>query len=79
MNASPWIRQFHRWTSVVFTLAVIFNFVMLALNAQAVWVGLVALVPLFALMLTGLYLFALPYVHRWRGTAREPGLVGGAT
>ena len=76
MNASNWIRQFHRWTSIVFTLAVVFNFVMLALNAQATWVGLTALFPLFALMLTGLYMFALPYARRWRGTPEETGALG---
>jgi hypothetical protein len=61
------IRQIHRWLSIVFTLAVIVNLVALAMKAQAVWIGLLALLPLLLLMLTGLYLFALPYVRRRSG------------
>jgi hypothetical protein len=30
------------------------------------WVYFLAIVPLFLLLFTGLYLFALPYVTRWR-------------
>jgi hypothetical protein len=33
---------------------------------QAVWVGLLALFPLVLLLLTGLYLFALPSAAKWR-------------
>ena len=33
---------------------------------QAVWVGLLALFPLILLMLTGLYMFALPYAASGR-------------
>jgi hypothetical protein len=32
----------------------------------AVWMGLLALVPLILLLVTGLYLFVLPYAVRWR-------------
>lgn len=66
MKGSQWIRPFHRWTSIVFVAAVIFNLVALWMQKQAVWVGLVALFPLIALMLTGLYLFAQPYLARRR-------------
>jgi len=38
----------------------------------AVWVGLLALLPLALLMLTGLYLFVLPYAAKWRN-ARDAG------
>jgi hypothetical protein len=31
-----------------------------------VWVSFLPLPPLFLLMFTGLYLFALPYIVRWR-------------
>jgi hypothetical protein len=67
MNSSKWIRQAHRWLSIAFTIAVIINIVALARKEQAVWVGLMALVPLSLLLLSGLYLFALPYIVRWRG------------
>lgn len=66
MHLNPWIRQTHRWLSVAFTLAVLLNLVALGLESQAVWVGLVALFPLILLMLTGLYLFALPYLGKRR-------------
>jgi ABC-type transporter Mla subunit MlaD len=34
------------------------------------WVGLFALLPLILLLLSGLYLFALPYAAKWRRTGR---------
>ena len=63
---SKWIRQVHRWLSIAFTIAVIANVVAMVLEKQAVWVGLLALFPLILLMLTGLYMFALPYAAKWR-------------
>ena len=57
-----WIRQCHRWLAIGFTVAVIVNIVALALKVSAVWVGLLALLPLICLMLSGLYLFVLPYL-----------------
>jgi len=67
MNWSKWVRQAHRWLSIAFTLAAIANIVALVQQKQAVWVGLLALFPLIVLLLTGLYLFALPYATKWRG------------
>ena len=66
LNWNKWVRQSHRWLSIAFTLAVIVNIIALAIQQQAVWVGLVALFPLILLMLTGLYLFVLPYAVRHR-------------
>jgi len=66
LNWNSWIRQIHRWLSIVFTVAVVVNVVALVQHEQAVWVGLIALFPLVLLLLTGLYLFALPYATRWR-------------
>jgi hypothetical protein len=54
---SAGIRKFHRWTSIVFTVTVIINTVAAAMQAQAVWIGLLALFPLILLMITGLYMF----------------------
>ena len=71
MNWTMTIRSIHRWLSIAFTLAVIANLVALALGSQVVWVGLLALFPLILLMLSGLYLFALPYTAGWRTRARE--------
>ena len=63
---SKWIRQVHRWLSIAFTIAVIANVVAMVVEKQAVWVGLLALFPLILLMLTGLYMFALPYAAKSR-------------
>lgn len=72
MNANGVIRQVHRWLSIAFTVAVIANVVALVREQQAVWIGLLALFPLALLILTGLYLFALPYAAKWR-SARGRG------
>jgi uncharacterized iron-regulated membrane protein len=73
LNWNTWVRQIHRWLSIAFTVAVIVNIVALVQEKQAVWVGLLALLPLVLLMLTGLYLFVLPYATRWRGERRAGG------
>jgi hypothetical protein len=66
MNWNKLIRQTHRWLSIAFTVAVIANVVAMMQEKQAVWVGVLALVPLILLLLSGLYMFALPYAARWR-------------
>ena len=70
MNWNNWIRQGHRWLSIAFTAAVIVNFVAMALQQSAVWIGLLALAPLILLLITGLYMFALPSLGR-RSEARS--------
>ncbi|MDX0458929.1 hypothetical protein GOC73_04325 [Sinorhizobium medicae] len=67
MNRSAWIRQIHRWLSIVFTVTVMANFSAMALGEPPVWVVYSPLLPLFLLLLTGLYMFALPYSATWRG------------
>jgi hypothetical protein len=59
LNAA--IRQTHRWLSIIFTLTVIANFVAFALKEPPAWVVYAPLLPLFLLLFTGLYMFALPY------------------
>lgn len=66
MNWNKWIRQTHRWVSIAFTVAVIINIAAFGQEEPAVWVGLLALFPLVLLLLTGLYLFVLPYATKWR-------------
>ena len=66
MNWNKLMRQVHRWLSIAFTVAVLVNIIAMAQEKQAVWVGMLALLPLVLLLLTGLYMFALPYVTRWR-------------
>lgn len=64
--ANGWMRQLHRWLSIVFTLTVIVNFAARTQGEPAAWITYSPLFPLALLLLTGLYLFALPYVGRWR-------------
>lgn len=52
--------------SIVFTTAVIANFVALSQGEPPAWVTYSPLPPLALLLLTGLYLFVLPYVVRRR-------------
>jgi hypothetical protein len=67
MNWSASIRQIHRWLSIAFTLAVIVNIAAISQQQQpALWIGLLALIPLILLLLTGLYMFVLPYVAKRR-------------
>jgi len=58
------IRQSHRWLSIAFTLGVIGYMAMMTKGQPPAWVGLFALVPLILLLISGLYLFVLPYVRR---------------
>jgi hypothetical protein len=67
MRWNKWIRQFHRWLSLAFTLAVIANISAMILQVPAAWIGFLALAPLIPLLVTGLYLFAMPYLARRRG------------
>jgi hypothetical protein len=72
MNWSKWFRQIHRWVSIAFTLTVIANFVALGMGRgqPPAWVTYSPLLPLALLLLTGLYLFALPYATRRRSGRR---------
>jgi hypothetical protein len=66
MNWNHWIRQLHRWLSIAFTATVIANFVALTRGQPPAWVTYSPLPPLALLLFTGLYLFALPYLAKWR-------------
>jgi len=63
---SIWIRQAHRWLSIAFTLTVIANFAARGLGEPPPWVTYSPLLPLFLLLFSGLYMFALPYVAQGR-------------
>jgi hypothetical protein len=64
---SLWIRQTHRWLSIIFTVTVIINFAVRVHAQPPAWVTYAPLLPLFLLLFSGLYMFALPYAVRWRG------------
>lgn len=65
MNWNRRVRKTHRALSVVFTMAVLANVLLNLLpradEALVTRVGLLTLLPLGLLMITGLYLFVLPY------------------
>ena len=69
MNWNRSIRQTHRWLSIVFTATVIVNFIALAQSGGAMppaWITYAPLLPLAFMLLTGLYLFFLPYISKRR-------------
>jgi hypothetical protein len=64
---SAWIRQIHRWLSIIFVMIVAGIFAALGMGQKPVdWVYYLPLAPLFLLMLSGLYMFVLPYITRHR-------------
>ncbi|MBB4195196.1 hypothetical protein GGE45_005195 [Rhizobium aethiopicum] len=73
MSLNNWARQVHRWLSIAFTLAVIVNIIVMVQEKSAVWIGLLALLPLGLLLVTSLTLFVLPYAAKRRGA----GGIGG--
>jgi uncharacterized membrane protein SirB2 len=72
MNWNHWIRQTHRWLSIAFTVTVIANIVALTVSRTqpAAWLTYLPLLPLALLLLSGLYLFVLPYATTWRSGRR---------
>ncbi len=68
MNWNHWIRQTHRWLSILFTLTVIANFVQIFQGGgnPPNWITYSPLLPLFLLFLSGAYLFVLPYLAKRR-------------
>jgi cellulose synthase/poly-beta-1,6-N-acetylglucosamine synthase-like glycosyltransferase len=73
MNWSKWIRQTHRWLSIIFTATVAANFITMAFGQPPAWVVYSPLLPLFLLLFSGLYMFVLPYVARSRGEQGAQG------
>jgi len=68
-----WVRQTHRWLSIVFTATVIANFVVRGFGEPPLWVVYSPLPPLFLLLFSGLYMFVLPYT-----VGRRSGRLAGA-
>jgi hypothetical protein len=76
VSRNAWIRQIHRWLSIVFTVTVIANFVALAQRKgmPPPWITYAPLFPLALLLFTGLYMFVLPYAAKWRSRRDESSL-----
>lgn len=65
------IRSFHRWTSIAFTLTVIANFAAIGFVGQAnvpPFITYSPLLPLFLLLFSGLFMFFQPYFARRRAS-----------
>ena len=74
------IRQSHRWLSIVFTLTVIANFAAMTRGTPPAWITYSPLLPLALLLFSGLYLFVLPYLGRSRaGAPRRASRTEGAS
>lgn len=72
MSWHSWIRQLHRWISILFTATVVANIPMRVMREgePPAAVTYSPLLPLALLLLSGLYLFALPYTAKRRGGSR---------
>ncbi|WP_395945560.1 hypothetical protein [Brevundimonas sp.] len=57
-------RQSHRSLAIVFTVAVLLNIGALVVRIEAAWLAFLPLAPLFLMMISGLWLFAAPYLNR---------------
>jgi hypothetical protein len=68
MHWSKWIRLSHRWLAIIFTTTVIAaTFAAVGGQEADSWLYYLPLPPLFLMMLSGLYLFVLPYATKRRG------------
>ena len=56
------------WAYLKESNGTIINIIAMGQGEPALWVGLSALFPLVLLLLSGLYLFVLPYAARWRSS-----------
>jgi hypothetical protein len=70
LNWNKWVRQTHRWLSIAFTVVVIVNIVAVAPKKYTASLGLLAVLPLALLLVTGMYLF-VPYATKWRSERRS--------
>lgn len=58
------IRTTHRWLGIIFTATVAANFIAMIFGPPPAAITYAPLLPLFLLMFSGLYMFALPYFQR---------------
>jgi hypothetical protein len=57
------IRITHRWLGVTLIALTIINAIAFAVGQAVPWLYYLPLVPLFLLMISGLYMFVLPYLR----------------
>ncbi|HEV7278506.1 MAG TPA: hypothetical protein VGN80_19680 [Devosiaceae bacterium] len=71
MAWNKWIRQGHRWLGMILVATVIVaSFAAATGQREDSWLFYLPLPPLFLLMFTGVYMFILPYLSKWRGGRR---------
>lgn len=73
MQVNHGIRQFHRWTSLLFTATVLANFAAMTQGQPPPWITYSPLLPLFLLLFSGLFLFVLPYTAKGRRDRDDAG------
>ena len=61
MSTNAFIRQSHRWLSIVFTATVVVNFIARIWGEPAAVITYSPLPPLFLMLFSGLWMFFLPY------------------
>ena len=61
MTLHDWIRQGHRWLGIILTLTMLANFGTMAFGTPPAAIVYAPLVPLFLLLISGLYMFFRPY------------------
>ena len=66
----------HLLQQAVVTEEALHRSILVALGVHADWIGFLALPPLFLLLFSGLYLFMLPYVAKWRSGVTQRGYEG---
>ena len=69
---NKWMRKVHRWLVVPFVLALVYLFINGLIQGESfilpIWLNIMAIGSLFALLLTGLYMFGHHYWLQWRRT-----------
>lgn len=61
MTLQHWIRQSHRWLGIALTLTVLANFLAMPFGPPPAAITYAPLAPLALLLISGLYMFFLPY------------------
>ena len=67
MTMSTLIRQSHPWFGITLVALTVVNAIAFSLGYAVPWLYYLPMLPLFLSMLSGLYMFFLPYSRRSRG------------
>ncbi len=69
MTLPKLIRTTHRWLGMILITLTLANIVAIGTGHAMDWLTYSPLAPLFLLMISGLYMFILPYLQKRRGEA----------